>query len=245
MKKTLAVLTLLAGAVSGYSQGQVIYADYLKSDFQVSIWSPQPGGAEQTGNSSAAFAGTHNTAVDNPQGSTSYSGTPLGGNSADHGTTSTDYGNGSIWSVQLYAAPGTVATFAGLSPIAGTVVNFYTDSTSLGFSGSFNAGSAVTIAGAANGTPATFALAAWYNGGGAFTSYAAAVAANEPAGTSTLGTENVNGSPNTPPDLPSLGGSHTLSGGITSFSLATVPEPSTIALGVIGASAFLMRLRRK
>jgi hypothetical protein len=34
--------------------------------------------------------------------------------------------------------------------------------------------------------------------------------------------------------------------GLTSFSLATtVPEPSTIALGIVGASAFLMRLRRK
>jgi hypothetical protein len=32
---------------------------------------------------------------------------------------------------------------------------------------------------------------------------------------------------------------------MTSFSLAVTPEPSTIALGVIGASAFLLRLRRK
>ncbi len=65
----------------------------------------------------------------------------------------------------------------------------------------------------------------------------------------TLGTENVNGSPNTPPDLPAVGGPNTLSGGITSFSvagdLAPVPEPGTVALGFIGAVAFLMRLRRR
>jgi hypothetical protein len=97
------------------------------------------------------------------------------------------------------------------------------------------------------------AIAAWYNGNGAYTSYAAAVAAGQPSGFSTLGTENLDGAPYVPPDLPAPGEPQTISGGITSFSLSInafnsinpVPEPSTIALGVMGAAAFLMRLRRK
>jgi hypothetical protein len=161
------------------------------------------------------------------------------------GTSSQDYGNGNIWSVQLYAAPGTVATFSGLLPVAGSVANFFTDSSALGFPGSWNSGVNVAVPNAANGTPATMAIAAWYNGNGQYTTYALALAAGVPTGVSTLGVENVNGGQNTPPDLPGLGQVNTLSGGITSFSLVGVPEPSTIALGVIGMSAFLMRLRRK
>jgi hypothetical protein len=248
MKKTLVTLSLLAGAVSGYSQGQVQMLDYLKGDFQISVWSPQVAtpSQETQGNSSAAFATAHGTAVDIPSGVTVYTGTPLGGNAADTGTSATDYGNGHIWSVQLYAGPGTISLFSGLSAVAGSTANFYTDANNLGYAGSWNSGAAASVPGVPNGSPATLAIAAWYNGNGAYTSYAAALAAGTvPTGYSTLGVENLNGSPNTPPDLPGLGQTQTLTGGITSFSLAVVPEPSTIALGVIGASAFLMRLRRK
>jgi hypothetical protein len=245
MKKTLATLTLLAGAVSGYSQGQVVYADYLKTDFSITIWQVQPGGGEVQGNSTAGLSASVGANTDKPVGTTAYSGIPLGGIAADTTVAPTDYGDGAIWSAQLYSGAGTVASFSGLSAVAGTVASFFVNDAALGYAGEFNASSAATIPLVPNGSPATFAIAAWYNGGGAYTSLAAAQAAAVPWGTSTLGTENVNGSPNTPPDLPAIGGANTLSGGITSFSVATVPEPSTIALGVIGASAFLMRLRRK
>jgi len=87
-------------------------------------------------------------------------------------------------------------------------------------------------------------LAAWANTGalGAANSYAAALADGYAAGLSSVSTGKTTlGGFASPPMVPG-----TLSGiGLTDFSLATTPEPSTIALGVIGASAFLMRLRRK
>jgi hypothetical protein len=247
MKKTLVTLSLLAGAVSGYSQGQVAMTDYSRGDFQISVWSPDLSNPAQEvqGQSSAAFATAHNTAIDIPSGSTAYTGTPLGGNAADTGTSATDYGNGHIWSVQLYAGPGTISLFGSLSPVAGSTANFFINANSVGYEGSWNSTSAATIQGVAGGSPATMAIAAWYNGNGAYTSYATALAAQQPTGYSTLGVENLIAAPTPPADLPGLGQPQTISGGITSFSLTTVPEPSTIALGVIGASAFLMRLRRK
>jgi len=254
MKKTLAVATLLAGAVSGYSQGALSMADYANSDFQITIWSPLPANptVEVQGNSAAnnPLTGTS----DIPSGTTVYTGaTPLGG-SATGATSPTDYGNATLWSVQLYAASGAGVAASGLAPIAGTVANFYSNPSQIGYPGLYNSSTVVTFNGAngtptvAAGSPVTVALAAWYNGGGAYTSYSAAQAASMPTGFSSTGSVNLTGAPNPPVDLPGLNQAQTLSGGITSFSLAapsSVPEPSTIALGVMGASAFLMRLRRK
>jgi len=241
MKKTLAVLTLLAGAVSGYSQGQVNFSDYLNSDFQITIWGPQAGAASTTqitGNSPATFGAGPLNGGDIPSGTqTGYTGTPLGGGAT--GTASpTDYSNGNLWSVQLYAA----AAGSTPVPVAGAVANMYTSS---GNTGLFDVtgNTVVSIPGVAASASASLQLAAWYNGGGTISSYSAAVAANVPAGLSTIGTVSLGGGPVTPPDLPG--------GGITSFSLvgpngvSPTPEPSTIALGIMGASAFLMRLRRK
>ncbi len=186
MKTALAALTLLAGAVSGYSQGQVVYSDYLKSDFQITIWQAQPGHAEVQGNSSAALAASVGGAADIPAGTTPYYGIPLGGVGADNTVAPTDFGDGAIWLAQLFAGAGFVASFSGLSPVAGTIVNFFRNDASLGYAGEFDASLAATIPGVANGNPATFAIAAWYNGGGAYASYEAAVLAGVPAGTSTL-----------------------------------------------------------
>jgi hypothetical protein len=111
----------------------------------------------------------------------------------------------------------------------------------------------VTIPNVPAGSAAALQLAAWYNAGGTISSYSAAQtagAAAAPSGLSTIGTENLGGGVNTPPDLPGPGNTG-VTGGITSFSLVggsgtvVTPEPSTIALGIMGASAFLMRLRRK
>jgi hypothetical protein len=109
----------------------------------------------------------------------------------------------------------------------------------------------VTIPGVAAGSPASMQLKAWYNGGGTIGSYEAAVSGNAPNGVSSVGTENLGGGTIFPPDLPGTGNPG-VTGGITSFNVTStgvtpppVPEPSTIALGLVGASAFLMRLRRK
>ncbi len=282
MKKALEVLTLLAGAVSGYAQGQVYFGDYLKTDFQITVWSPQAYrtagfGTEITGNSPAVFDTAAGGSPDIPSGTqTLYTGVPLGG-SATGAVSQWDYANGNLWSVQLYAGPGVGDGVWTLVPVSGTVAHFFTDSAVEGYPGSWFSDVPATIStsttgtttlggatvapfGVAVGSQATLAIAAWYNGNGAYTSYAAAVAAGQPAGVSTTGSENLGGNQWVPPDLPAPGGgSHMVgfdadvSGGITSFSLSAgnssllspVPEPGTMALGVIGAAAFLMRLRRK
>lgn len=88
------------------------------------------------------------------------------------------------------------------------------------------------------------AIAAWSTTTGNPTSYATALAAGDNVGYSIVSTSTleVGGTPSVgTPIIPS-----TLTGsGITDFTVGPVPEPSTIALGVMGASAFLMRLRRK
>jgi hypothetical protein len=76
---------------------------------------------------------------------------------------------------------------------------------------------------------------AWETSGGA--SYELASAAGKKVGKSNILTVTVTEAPNTPPDLV----------GLQSFSLAggvVIPEPSTIALGVLGAAALLLRRRK-
>jgi hypothetical protein len=255
MKKTLTLVALMAGAVGGYAQGTIIWSDYVgsgASTFSIDIWGPQPSGAEQIGNSS--------TDASPSAGSTVYLGQPLGGAATGSGVTA--YGNGNAWTIALYAS--TSSTIAVALTTADEVASstFVTtggtgkanilESPAFG-GGAGNAGAwalnytaATTTAlpgtAAGSGGSAQVQLAAWYSGGGV-TSYGTAVMDGLPAGASEigivsgLGGQGASGPPATAPDLAGLG--------ITSFSLATIPEPSTIALGVLGASAFLMRLRRK
>jgi hypothetical protein len=248
MKKTLTLIALMAGAVGGYAQGTVIWADYQGSGattFSITIWSPNPASpsVQQIGNTSTD--GSPNG------GSTVYGGVPLGGSATGSGVTA--YGNGAAWTIALYASTSssTPVTLQTSNEVASST--FYTTGGTgkanvletpalgggAGYAGSWTGGgSAIALPGAT--TSAQIQLAAWYSGGGV-TSYSGAVSAGVPVGASEIGMlSGLGGSgspPATPPDLAGIG--------ITSFSLTTIPEPSTITLGVIGASAFLMRLRRK
>jgi hypothetical protein len=233
MKKLAITMSLLAGATAGYSQGVINWSDYAPAAgglpaFYMEVFSPGPGGNEQN---------LGNTANDLPPGGATYSGVQLGGSGT--GTGATGYGNGANYDIGLYVSTtpsGVQNEVSGGTPIA--VDNFSAGSGGWDFSGGLSA----VVPGLASGTAVYVELAAWYSGGGA-TSYAAAIAAAVPAGTSSTssGTTLLGGG-GSPPAVPG-----TLAGiGITDFSLATtVPEPNTIALGVIGASTFLMRLRRK
>lgn len=219
MKKTITgAVALLAGAFVAHSQGTVSMANYLSLSSYVYV---------------------------NLQG-----GGKLGGSSgATTGTYSSDLGNGNDWSVALYGNAGagdaastlTECTVAGggfavatLAPGAAggdaTAGTWYSDTVAQ-IPGTTGANQAATVQ-----------LYAWYNDGGTL-SYAQALAAGDPTGQSAVATladtggNNLQGGPSiTAPGLPA---------GITSFAVTPSPEPSTIALGVMGASAFLLRLRRK
>jgi hypothetical protein len=241
MKKALTVVSLLAGAVTAYSQGQVYIGDYFNTDFQVTVWSPQLDGSSINGNSSANFGNGTTTGGDIPAGTQNgYTGTPLGG-SATGASAPTDYANGNLWSVELYAAPGAGDDPTTLTGVGGTTSTMYTSS---GQAGLWTGTQTATVSGVAVSGQATLQIRAWYNGAGTFTTYESALAAGMPAGQSTTGSEALGGNQITPPDLPGPGNPG-VEGGITSFNVSAVPEPSTIALGLVGASAFLMRLRKK
>jgi hypothetical protein len=245
MKKSITLVALLAGAVGGYAQGTVNFQTYLET-YNIAVWSPNPASptVQQTGNS----------ATDLPAGGTAYAGVPLGGAGSTAGTSATSYGNGSDYSLSLYAVSGSGETLdlTDGSPDLVTTTHFVTtggtgaanviNGSGGGTAGSWYGNAALGLPGTATGTAgvATVQLAAWYNDGGTITSYADAVTAGVPNGLSDVATLNGLGGPNTI-GAPSFPVPLT---GINSFSLVTTPEPSTIALGVIGACSFLLRRRK-
>ncbi len=212
MKKTITgALTLLAGASAVYAQGTISMANY----------------------------GVLNTYLYVSYKAAGVAAVELGGSAVGPAATTSNYNletaNGNDWSVQLYAAPGLNATT--LLPVAGSTVTLATAPTQIGTWASTVIASIPGTTGGSTGT-ATLELYAWYNAGGAITSYATALADGVPTGTSAIATITGLGGGNPPATAPSL------PEGLGNIVVA-VPEPSTIALGVMGASAFLMRLRRK
>jgi hypothetical protein len=254
MKKTLTLIALMAGSVGAYAQGTIIWSDYV-SGFTIDVWSPNPA------NTSVEQIGNTDTDGSPAAGTTVYGGVPLGGAATGSGPTA--YGNGNSYTIALYAstsssvavqlttqdevASSTFYNSGGTG--AANVIETPANGGGAGFAGAwslnFGNNTLTVLPGTSSGSAgsAQVQLAAWYSGGGV-TSYAAAVAAGDPAGSSEIGILNGLGgaNPSSPPSTaPNLSGL-----GITSFSLATTtPEPSTVALGIMGASAFLMRLRRK
>jgi hypothetical protein len=176
----------------------------------------------------------------------SYNGTKLGGSTgATAGSPTADVGNGAEWTVALYGYAGSSdsssqlqeCTVAGGGFATATLADGNTD----GNPGTWASTVVAQIPGTTgSGQTATVQLEAWYNDGGTITSYSAATIRGESALANILSTGGVpvGGGPSaTAPTLPmtSLG----------NFSVVPTPEPSTVALGVMGASAFLLRLRRK
>jgi hypothetical protein len=223
MKKSITgVVALLAGAFAAHSQGTVSFADYLVLPTYITV---------------------------------TLNGNPVGGSSTTTtGNPVTDIANGSDWSVELYANTATGDALSTLTPatVDGSPGTPATATLAGGGSGiALGTWFSTTIADVpgqptVGGSPgATVAVAAWYNNGGTITSEAAAVAANLPGGFSATGNvastggPQTSGPPATAPSLPALG---TIA---LTYTGSVIPEPSTVALGVMGASAFLMRLRKK
>jgi len=224
MKKTLIMGAILAGAIGAFAQGTVTWSDGSAS-YTTHIYGPQASGVQVTGNA----------ANDIPAGTTVYdAGSVLGG-----AATGTGLGNGNNISVQLYGLAGTgdsLSSLQALSQYTGHIA------TKAGGAGEF-VGNAVGagdpgIPGSTAAGGATVALAAWFNGGGTYSTLALAQSGNQAWGFSAPANIAGNGGQGSPPATPPFIG-------VQSFSLTATssPEPSTIALGVMGASAFLLRRR--
>jgi hypothetical protein len=141
------------------------------------------------------------------------------------GTTS---GLGPDWSAQLYLAdasgnattaltPPTTFRPAGTGPAA--IANQYVLPVT------------VDVPGHAPGENVSFILRAWQTSQG---SYAAAAAKGQGFGQSSPFTVSIGGGLNPPAALSTL----------TAFTVVGVPEPSVIALGVLGAAALALRRRK-
>jgi len=226
MKKSITgAVALLAGAFVAHSQGTVSLGNYLS-------------------------------------GSTAYSlvelnGSPVGGTGTHTGNPVTDAKDGNDWTVALYGNTGAGDAASTLTPaiLDGSIST--QNPTGLPAQVTLNGGGTGAYTGTwvssaiadipgqptVGGSPATVQLYAWYNDNGTIGSYSAAVAAGVPNGFSatatvtTTGGPQPSGPPATAPTLPL--------GALGNINTTTIPEPSTIALGVMGASAFLMRLRKK
>jgi len=232
MKKTLTAMALLAGVVSGYSQGAMSFYGH-GTGLQQSVWNVQPGANDNTTITYGGYGtnltagGTAPTVVEEQGSTAATSETPAGTTVYAAGTSlggSVSAGTG--FDAQLLAGAGSGLSLSSLVPV-GTVLNFFTTA---GAAGQISGAVTESINGTTVGSPvATIAIAAWNNGGGLYNTLASAVKAGEPFGISALANITTTFGDNSPALMDSASNLY------LSFSLGTVPEPSTIALGVMGA----------
>jgi len=252
MKKTLIISALLlVGSLSAYSQGTVLFQD-RQSDMTMHVYAPEVATptVETTGQANSAVGVTADLYEDTVAngfattgtivtgGSTVYTGGAIGNTKSGSATPAGayHYNVGSDFTVELYGASGYNQT--SLAPLSQYTSVLSTSSTQ---GGTFVGVSVNNDPGipSTTGNQATVALYAWYNGGIGLT-LAQAQTAGDPWGVSL--SDNItalgglgSGTLSTPEDIL----------GLQSFSLITpVPEPSTIALAVMGASALLFRRRK-
>jgi hypothetical protein len=215
MKKiTIGAMSLLAGAQMVHAQGAVNFENYNNASLANYIFV-----GFQPAVGSAVLIGGKGTGAPAPTLS----------------NYAMETGNGADWTVQLYGTLGASQPVSSLTPLAGITTTLETGTSSDNTPGTWSSTLLATFTGAANGAPATIALYAWYNDGGAIANFTTALADGVPTGSDAPMTVVLGASPAPPAFLPQLG----------NFNVSATPEPSTIALGVIGASTFLMRLRRK
>jgi hypothetical protein len=222
MKKVLLFTASLVVAVSAFAQGTVQFNNAVAAaqlQFRVYDFDPANPLLAKHGNTSAQL----------PAGSQTYGGALLAGTG---------------FTVELWGVAGGGAAVDTLQRLAGTT--FRTGSAA----GVFNtaalpgATSLVPVPNAPQGTPTatvgTFQVRAWNNLGGTVTSWAAVL--GNPGVARGL-SEVITSAP--------LGGTgqpaatDPVLAGMTSFNIAPIPEPSAIALGVLGLGTLMFLRRRK
>jgi len=207
MKKSILTLVALGVAVSVMGQGVVNFGMRVSGVVVAHVYGVGDG-SQKTGN----------TASETPVGVQTYAGALL---------------TGSGFSAELWAANGAGQAEGSLVLVPGSLTTFRTGATL----GGTPAPLALTVPNVPIGGTGTFQIRAWDNNAGALTSYAAAVAANRPAGKSALfdvaGLSD--GVLNLPTDMAN----------VRSFNINPVPEPSTFVLAGLGAAALVIFRRRK
>jgi len=226
MKKILLISALLSLASVALPQGSVNF-DNRTADNNAAIFNVDPA------NPSVRKVG--NTATGVPAGSVTYAGAPLSGT----GFTAT------LWGANAASATGS-ADANNLSLLATTT---FRPQTSGGFSGRVSPLAAnPTVPGVASTSDrATFQVRVWNNQGGTITTWTDALLAASQNRT-TIGYSDLFTIPQPLGDLVPPGGTPTTAPnliGLTSFQLFAVPEPSVIALGVLGAGCLFLLRRRK
>jgi hypothetical protein len=219
MKKlTLTTIALLV-AISAFPQGQITLNNREAGVLLAPIYGVIPGRETEQ------LRG--NTATGLPTGNQTYGAAPLLGGS---GFTFALWGGASDSSLQQ-----------ALATTTGNTTSFRTGATPTGFT---LAGSPVVqIPGVPAGQTARLQVRVWDNMGGTITSWDAALAAGTATGTSAIFTSRTLGG--TAPDG-SIFIPPTALFGMESFNLAVpVPEPSTIALGILGGLGTLVLIRRR
>jgi len=259
MKKILLTSLISVGALGVYAQGTLEFSDYGSTYFS-HIFSPNltsavtmsaPVTQDNVSAAAATSFGMPSYDSDSPAGTQTYPGSVLLGGSAANGAQGI-FNNGSLWTVQLQG----VGEANGTTPVAVSSLNPITQytttlDTSGSYTGQFNSPSFVTDPGISGGSAfADVALACWYSGpnttfnGVPVVGVSSLAAAETTVGAIWGESAEVVGQPLNPPAVPPNPIQPDLE--TTSFDLTqnSVPEPTTVALGVMAASAFLARRRK-
>jgi hypothetical protein len=267
--KKLAIISLLALCAAGaYAQGTLIFFNNISGSVVTHIYSPDPSnpGVETQGLAANDYPSGTTVFNGTALGGSLYTGNQAGLAGVSFAPSSTVWTYGNLFSAQVYASPagdgsGNPPAFSSLTAVSQYVTTLATTAGNAGFiiqptlatdpgipgTGYDNSGrtGAAHILNNAN-----VALVAWYNGLGAYPTYESA--AGVPRGNSAVYILSSLGEPasvtsaaHTGSPTPATPMSPGFPTGLTSFDLVTpIPEPATIALGVLGACAFLARRKK-
>lgn len=229
MKRNLLVAAFLASAVGAFAQGTVTFYNRATSGSPGGVVAPIYGvdSACPTCEKSGNTATNGRPIAPIPAGTQTYGGTPISGT----GFTA------AIWGVNSTAADAALRDPAS-QPLSAVPFRVSTQPSIQGFWEN----TVATVANVPGGGSerAKFIIRVWDNKGGTITSWSQVLADNSIArGESSIFTVNASlglAPSITPPNLV----------GLESFQLHTVvPEPSVIALGVLGAGCLFLLRRRK
>jgi len=236
--KKIAIISLTLGfVVSLFGQGQINFSTKSGSAFSTAapgavfapVFLPDPAGSAFVQKVGAAPYAT----AFYPAGTT-----PTAFRTDGNYTGAGVWATGTGFTAQLWSGAANSTQDSDMTNLVATATMRTQTTSSLG--GTVNYSGAPTVAGVPGGSQAAFQLRVWDNQGGTITSWADVLKASNNSvlrGASPVFTAfALQVAPVTPPNLQ----------GLQSFSLyQVIPEPSVVALGVLGIGALVLFRRRK